>query len=106
MPAPPATYHCIVCAFVQLQVLDQFHWLMAWNAAMPPQHINTMLESFFFPKLQQVLYQWLVSNPNYEEVTQWYLGWKVSALVYWTPTLPKALCTRQRVCVPWFVFRG
>ena len=61
----------------QHQVLDQFQWLMAWKSAMPPQHLTTMLESFFFPKLQQVLYQWLVSNPNYEEVTQWYLGWKV-----------------------------
>lgn len=24
----------------------------------------------------QVLHQWLSSNPNYEEVTHWYLGWK------------------------------
>lgn len=26
--------------------------------------------------LLQVLCSWLSNNPNYEEITKWYLGWK------------------------------
>lgn len=30
----------------------------------------------FFCFLLQVLCSWLSNNPNYEEITKWYLGWK------------------------------
>ncbi|BFI30199.1 tuftelin-interacting protein 11 [Marchantia polymorpha subsp. ruderalis] len=58
------------------QQLEEFNWVMAWATALPAHHMAGMLESGFFPKWQQVLYHWLCSNPNFDEVTQWYLGWK------------------------------
>ncbi|KAG6548843.1 hypothetical protein Mapa_009605 [Marchantia paleacea] len=58
------------------QQLEEFNWVMAWATALPVHHMAGMLEAGFFPKWQQVLYHWLCSNPNFDEVTQWYLGWK------------------------------
>ncbi|XP_065581425.1 tuftelin-interacting protein 11-like isoform X2 [Artemia franciscana] len=61
----------------QSQVLDQWNWVMAWEDLLPIVQVTTMLEKFFFPKWLQVLATWLNHNPNYEEVTNWYKGWKV-----------------------------
>ncbi|KAI4187343.1 MAG: hypothetical protein LQ346_005507, partial [Caloplaca aetnensis] len=35
-----------------------------------------ILESEFFPKWHHVLYLWLTSSPNYDEIRQWFLWWK------------------------------
>ena len=35
-----------------------------------------LLEREFFPKWIQALFDWLSQNPDFEEVSQWYLGWK------------------------------
>ncbi|KAJ0980448.1 hypothetical protein J5N97_008703 [Dioscorea zingiberensis] len=58
------------------QILDQFNWVMMWASAIPIHHMVTMLEVQFFHKWKEVLYRWLLSNPDYNEVMRWYLGWK------------------------------
>ncbi|KAI3859817.1 hypothetical protein MKW92_048343 [Papaver armeniacum] len=58
--------------------LVRFLWIMSWASVVPSHHMVTMLEESFFHKLQDALYHWLCSNPNLDEVVQWYLGWKGS----------------------------
>ena len=60
----------------QAQQLEPFCWVMAWGKAIPIHHMVALLEASFFMKWHQVLYNWLCSTPNFEEVTDWYLGWK------------------------------
>uniref|UniRef100_A0A5B6YT94 G-patch domain-containing protein n=1 Tax=Davidia involucrata TaxID=16924 RepID=A0A5B6YT94_DAVIN len=57
------------------QELDEFYWVRTWAAAIPIHHMLRLMD-VFFDKWLQVLYQWLCANPNFEEVTQWYMGWK------------------------------
>ena len=49
---------------------------MAWIDLMPRHCIVAILDKHFFPKWLKVLSAWLTSTPNYEEVTNWYRGWK------------------------------
>ena len=58
------------------QILDQFKWLMNWEGLLSVKHMVHLLETEFFPKWQQVLYTWLSNNPNFEEISRWYIGWK------------------------------
>ncbi|XP_024404039.1 septin and tuftelin-interacting protein 1 homolog 1 [Physcomitrium patens] len=58
------------------QILDQFHWVMAWVSAVPLHHMINILEANFFPKWHQVLHHWLSASPDYDEVTAWFVGWK------------------------------
>ncbi|KAL8509484.1 hypothetical protein ACS0TY_016629 [Phlomoides rotata] len=57
------------------QNLDQFYWVRTWVTAIPTHHMLQLID-VFFNKWQEVLYHWLCSKPNFEEVTKWYLGWK------------------------------
>ncbi|PWA59807.1 hypothetical protein CTI12_AA204920 [Artemisia annua] len=57
------------------QKLDQFYWVRTWAAVIPIGHMLHIMD-VFFNKWQEVLYQWLRSKPNFQEVTNWYLGWR------------------------------
>ena len=56
------------------------HWTMSDALVLGRrQQLISLLIDHFFPKWCAVLRHWLVHNPDYEEVTAWYLGWKVGA---------------------------
>lgn len=59
------------------QDLAPFHWLTAWHTVLPQHHMANLLEFRFFPAWHRVLQHWLSNNPDFDEVTRWYMGWKV-----------------------------
>ncbi|KAG8436393.1 hypothetical protein GDO86_007481 [Hymenochirus boettgeri] len=58
------------------QHMDVFHWVSDWETMLSLSSFVGLFEKQFFPKWIQVLCSWLSDNPNYEEITKWYLGWK------------------------------
>ncbi|KAK3926472.1 Tuftelin-interacting protein 11 [Frankliniella fusca] len=60
----------------QMQHLDQWRWVMDWEDMMPVLSMASLLDKLFFPKWLQVLTIWLNDNPDYEQVSKWYSGWK------------------------------
>ncbi|XP_078701272.1 tuftelin-interacting protein 11-like isoform X2 [Branchiostoma floridae x Branchiostoma belcheri] len=58
------------------QHLDGFQWVLRWHGMLPIQSLTSLFEKHFFPKWIQVLCTWLNNNPDYDQVTKWYLGWK------------------------------
>lgn len=58
------------------QHMDAFYWVMDWDGMISLSSLLSLLEKNFFPKWVQVLCSWLNNDPNYEEITKWYLGWK------------------------------
>jgi len=64
-------YLCLVCLSI-----DAWSWVMTWLDMVPHTHMVSMLERSFFSRWLNVLSNWLSSNPDYDEVTKWYMGWK------------------------------
>jgi tuftelin-interacting protein 11 len=58
------------------QVLDPWNWFIAWYDMVPLPSMIAILEKTFFPKWLQVLNAWLNTDPNYQEIQQWYIGWR------------------------------
>ncbi|ONK68603.1 uncharacterized protein A4U43_C05F13850 [Asparagus officinalis] len=58
------------------QILDQWNWVMTWALVIPIHHMVNLLEVEFFSKWHRALYGWLCLNPDFNEVTRWYMGWK------------------------------
>lgn len=58
------------------QHMESFSWIIDWEGMISVSSLVGLLEKSFFAKWLQVLCSWLSNNPNYEEITKWYLGWK------------------------------
>ena len=47
-----------------------------WNPFFKPEKFIRVFLDAFFPKWFNILHLWLTSDPNYEEVGQWYTWWQ------------------------------
>ena len=74
------------------QDLTPWHWVTAWAPVMPAALLVNLLEVHFFPKWQDVLRAWVTHSPNYMEVEQWYLNWKVGAFPFLHSSLQITFC--------------
>ena len=66
----------LISSVIVCSVAEPFHWVMSWKNILPHQHFVSLMEKSFFPRWIQVLRKWLCNQPNYDEVTKWYIGWK------------------------------
>lgn len=57
--------------------LAALQWVLAWQDVMPKHLMVALFEGSFFPSWHGVLRHWLSGSPNFDEVTSWYIGWKV-----------------------------
>ncbi|XP_030760985.1 septin-interacting protein 1 isoform X2 [Sitophilus oryzae] len=71
------------------QLLDPWYWVMDWSDMISVPNMTLILDKFFFPRWLQTLAMWLNHNPNYNQVTEWYSGWKgmVSDELFAQPTI-------------------
>lgn len=58
------------------QQMDAWNWVISWLDIISPVSMVKVLTENFFPRWIAVLSKWLSSNPNFDELTKWYLGWK------------------------------
>ncbi|GJS43243.1 septin and tuftelin-interacting protein 1 homolog 1 [Tanacetum coccineum] len=57
------------------QKLDQYYWVRKWANVIPIHHMLHIM-IVFLNKWLEVLYHWLCSQPNIQEVSNWYLRWQ------------------------------
>jgi tuftelin-interacting protein 11 len=50
--------------------------VLKWTEFFNPHVMGELLVAEFFPKWHDVLHVWLISDPNYEEVGEWFSWWK------------------------------
>ncbi|KAI9761464.1 MAG: hypothetical protein M4579_000974 [Chaenotheca gracillima] len=58
------------------QDLAPLEQVMEWREFFRPRIMAQLLTAEFFPKWHSTLYQWLTSDPDYEEVAGWFEWWK------------------------------
>jgi len=58
------------------QALQYFKCVLSWEDLIPIHHFITLLENEFFPKWLQQLKLWLLNQPLFDEVVEWYTSWK------------------------------
>lgn len=60
----------------QDQDLTVFEDVLKWKTFFKPHVLALLFSAEFFPKWHSILHLWLTSEPNYEEVGQWFSWWK------------------------------
>ena len=60
----------------QNQSIDTLVGVLSWHGVIPQLNLCALLAGEFFPKWLHILYLWLTTNPDFEEVSEWYAGWK------------------------------
>ncbi|KAM5442059.1 hypothetical protein MferCBS31731_002888 [Microsporum ferrugineum] len=60
----------------QDQDLTAFEDVMKWRRFFKADVLGLLLSAEFFPKWHAILHLWLTSEPNYDEVGQWFTWWK------------------------------
>lgn len=60
----------------QDQDLAPLEDVFKWKDMFRPSVMGELLAAEFFPKWHEILHIWLTSDPNYEEVGQWFTWWK------------------------------
>mmetsp|Transcript_26073 Transcript_26073/g.50629 ORF Transcript_26073/g.50629 Transcript_26073/m.50629 type:complete len:564 (+) Transcript_26073:266-1957(+) len=58
------------------QDLSPFHAVMHWSELLPTELLAKLLLERFFPKWLLTLQHWLSQQPDFGEVSRWYVGWK------------------------------
>ena len=59
------------------QQLGPLTWVLAWSGVVPARLLAALLDTHFFPPWHAVLRAWLASQePNFDDITRWYTGWK------------------------------
>lgn len=58
------------------QDLEIFCQVWEWNEILSLHVMVHLLDRNFFPNWMQILVVWLNQNPNYDQVSRWYQGWK------------------------------
>lgn len=58
------------------QDLECWNQVSEWNELISTVHMTQLLDKCFFPKWIQTLVIWLNQNPNLDQVSRWYTGWK------------------------------
>ena len=79
--------------------LAALQWVLAWQDVMLKHLMVALFEGSFFPSWHGVLRHWLSGSPNFDEVTSWYIGWKVRNRTCSSPVctvFPAALVSVQR----------
>lgn len=58
------------------QELESWRWFTAWADIAPTPALAAILDKYFFPQFHQVLFQWLQTSRNYEDILSWFSSWK------------------------------
>lgn len=55
---------------------DQWQWVIVWLDLSPLAHFIDLIERCFFTKWLYALSFMLNTNPDYEQISKWYIAWK------------------------------
>ncbi|XP_063699786.1 septin-interacting protein 1-like [Culicoides brevitarsis] len=58
------------------QEIEIFNQVWEWHEILSLQVMVHLFDRNFFPNWMQILVVWLNQNPNFNEVSRWYQGWK------------------------------